>query len=95
MSLKTYPYDTAEFLTEDEHIAAYAEAVIEDGDPELFRAALDNIARAYGFATLAERSGLPRQGLFDALRAPERDRFETLKAVLAQESSNPRREAAE
>ena len=43
---KTIPWDTTEHLKTDEDVAAYLEAVIEDGDPELMVAALGDIARA-------------------------------------------------
>ncbi|WP_090538721.1 addiction module antidote protein [Halopseudomonas formosensis] len=39
-------YDTADYLKTEEDIAAYLEAVMEDGDPALIEAALGDIARA-------------------------------------------------
>ena len=95
MTLRTLPYDTAEFLDGGESIALFAEAVLEDDDPQMFRRALDVIARAYGFAQLAEETGIPRRKLMEALRDPEHDAYVTLRAVLAAESAKNGREAAE
>jgi len=39
-------YDTADYLKTEEDIAAYLEAVMEDGDPVLVAAALADIAHA-------------------------------------------------
>jgi probable addiction module antidote protein len=40
MALETRPWDTSEHLDSPEAIAAYLEAVLEDGDPALFTHAL-------------------------------------------------------
>jgi DNA-binding phage protein len=40
------PYDTADYLKTEGDIAAYLNAVMEDGDPELIAAALGDVARA-------------------------------------------------
>ncbi len=42
--LKTIPWDAAQYLKTDEDIAEYLDAVFEDGDPELIRHALGDIA---------------------------------------------------
>jgi probable addiction module antidote protein len=44
--LRTLPWDPAVHLKTDEDIANYLEAVLEDGDPALIAAALNDIARA-------------------------------------------------
>jgi probable addiction module antidote protein len=41
-------WDAAETLETKEDIAAYLDAVLEDGDPDLLKAALDDVARAKG-----------------------------------------------
>lgn len=95
MTLKTFPYDTAEFLCTDEDIALFAEAVIEDDDPQMFRQALDVIARAHGFARLAEEMKIPRLRLIEALRDPEKDAHAILRAALEATSMGARSQAAE
>ncbi|WP_339917058.1 MULTISPECIES: addiction module antidote protein [Photorhabdus] len=51
-------YDTADYLQTEEDIAAYLEAVIEDGDPSLIAAALSDIVRARNISQLARNVGM-------------------------------------
>lgn len=96
MTLRTLPYDTAEFLDTEEDVALFAEAVLDDGDPEQFRAALDVIVRAYGLVRLAARAGLPGQDVLSALRDhDEPAAADTAKAMLRAVSLGRTREAAE
>jgi probable addiction module antidote protein len=44
--LRTLPWDPAARLKTNEDIANYLEAVLEDGDPVLIAAALNDITRA-------------------------------------------------
>ena len=46
-------YDTTDYLQSEEEIAAYLEAVTEDGDPALIAAALGDIAKARNISQLA------------------------------------------
>jgi probable addiction module antidote protein len=56
MALKTTVWDAADYLTDKESIAAYLDAVLEDGDPELIKAAFGDIARAKGMTEIASDS---------------------------------------
>jgi probable addiction module antidote protein len=67
---KTLPWDVAEHLETEEDMAAYLEAVLEDGDPALVAAALGDIARAKGMTQIAREAGLGRESLYKAL-SPE------------------------
>lgn len=96
MSLPTYPFDSAEFLDDAEAVAAYAEAVLEDGDPQLYPKAVDVIARATGLTLLAERSGMSRAELIEALRTDhEERRQEIVEKILASVLDRTGRDAAE
>jgi len=55
MTIETRPHDTAEYLKTKDDIAGYLEAVLEDGDPDLLKLALGNIART----PIAKDAGLP------------------------------------
>lgn len=44
--LETRPWDVIDHLQNEEDLIAYLNAVLEDGDPALLAAALDDIARA-------------------------------------------------
>jgi probable addiction module antidote protein len=54
----------------EEDMAAYLEAVLEDGDSALVAAALGDIARAKGMTQIARETGLGRESLYKAL-SPE------------------------
>ena len=65
---KTKPYDAADFLTDDETIAAYLTEALESDDPRYIAKALGAIARARGgMAQLARETGLTREALYRAL----------------------------
>ena len=67
---RTRPYDPAEYLENEEDMALYLEAALEDGDPKVVAAALGDIARAHGMAQIARDTGLSRESLYKAL-SPE------------------------
>ncbi len=67
---KTHPWNAATHLKTKENIAAYLEAVLEDGDPSLITAALGDIACAKGMTQIARETGLGRTSLYKAL-SPE------------------------
>ena len=49
MARKTSRWDAADTLETKEDIAAYLDAVLEDGDPDLLKAALGDIAQGQGY----------------------------------------------
>jgi len=79
---KLLDWDIADYLESDERIAGYLEAVLEDGDPELFNAALGDIARAKGISALSLETGLTRPGLYKALSYEGNPSFETVCRVM-------------
>lgn len=82
MARKTIPWNAADTLATREDIAAYLDAVLEDGDPELLKAALGDIARAKGMAEIAEAAGLGRTNLYKALSPDGNPEFATVAKVL-------------
>ena len=50
----------------DKQIAAYLEAALDDGDPQLVTAAIGDIARACGMMQLARETGLAGIAFIDA-----------------------------
>jgi probable addiction module antidote protein len=82
MAMKTTPWDASEHLTSPERIAAYLDAALEDGDPDLIRAALGDIARAKGMAEIADATGLSRTSLYKALSQDGNPEFATVVRVL-------------
>lgn len=61
------PYDAARYLKSEAQMAAYLEAALEDGDPQVVAATLGNIARAKGMTQIARDAGLSRESLYKAL----------------------------
>lgn len=83
--IKARPFDMANYLNDEADVAAYVQAVMEDGDPALLAAALGDIARARGMAQLAKDTGLSRESLYKSLsgeRAPSSDTlFKVMRAL--------------
>jgi len=79
---KTRPWDAAEHLETAEDMAAYLEAVLEEGDPALIAAAMGDIARVKGIAQIARETGLGRERLYKALSPAGNPEFATVLKVL-------------
>ncbi|MGZ8388758.1 MAG: addiction module antidote protein, partial [Rhodoplanes sp.] len=82
MARKTQLWDAADTLETKEDIAAYLDAVLEDGDPDLLKAALGDIARAKGMTEIAQAAGLGRANLYKALSPDGNPEFATVVKVL-------------
>ena len=80
--LKTYPYDSAEYLKTGEDVANYLEAVFEDGDPALVAHALGVVARSKGMAKVAKKAGLGRESLYKALSKDGNPKIQTVISVV-------------
>lgn len=84
-TIKTRPFDMANYLGNEEEIAEYLRQVLEDGDPAELAAALGDIARARGMTQLARDTGLSRESLYKSLsgeRAPSSDTlFKVMRAL--------------
>jgi probable addiction module antidote protein len=76
------PFDAAAYLDNDEVIAEYLSAAAEDPNPEVFVAALGDVAKARGMAQIAKDAGLGRESLYKTLSAGAHPRFETINSVL-------------
>jgi len=80
--LNTPIWDVADHLTSAESIAAYLDAALQDGDPDLIRAALGDVAHAKGMAGIAEATGLSRTILYKALFQDGNPEFATVVPLL-------------
>lgn len=80
--LNLAPFEAADYLDNEEVIAEYLTLALEDPDPEAFLAAVRDIAKARGMATIAEKSGLGRESLYKTLRPGAQPRFETMRRLL-------------
>ncbi len=82
MTLSSELFDVAAYLDSDELVAEYLSAAAEDANPDVFIAALGDVAKARGMAQIARDAGLGRESLYKALSAGAHPRFETINAVL-------------
>jgi probable addiction module antidote protein len=82
MAEKLTKWDLADNIRDREDIAAYLDAALEDGDPQLFKSTLDAIARSKGMAQIAAETGMSRTSLYKALAPDSNPRLDTLKEVL-------------
>ena len=78
---KLVPFDAAKYLTDDEAVAEYMNAVLEADDPDLLLLALGDVARARGMAQVAKDAGLGRESLYKALAPGAKPRFDTVLKV--------------
>ncbi len=76
------PFDASDYLDNEEVIAEYLTAALEDPDPEAFLTAVRDVAKARGVATIAAKSGLGRESLYKTLRPGAKPRFETVVRLL-------------
>jgi probable addiction module antidote protein len=63
-------------------MAAYLEAALEDGDPNLVVAALGDIARSKGMTNIARETGLGRESLYQSLSIDGNPEFVTVLKVV-------------
>jgi probable addiction module antidote protein len=78
---KLVPFDAAKYLTDDEAVAEYVNAVLEAEDPDLLLLALGDVARARGMSQVAKDAGLGRESLYKALAPGAKPRFDTIMKV--------------
>ena len=75
-------FDAADYLDDEETIAEYITAALEEPDPDVFLTAVRDVARARGMAQLAKDSGLGRESLDKALRPGAKPRYDTMLKLL-------------
>jgi probable addiction module antidote protein len=81
--LASVPFRAGDHLRNDLEIAAYLEAMLEEGDARVVPIALRTVADALGgMSVLAERTGLSRETLYRTLSDKGNPRLDTLAAIL-------------
>ncbi|RUV70494.1 putative addiction module antidote protein [Mesorhizobium sp. M5C.F.Cr.IN.023.01.1.1] len=76
-------FDVSDYLDNDEMIAEFLAASLEDGNPDVFIAALGHVAKARGMTEIAKDSGLGRESLYKALKSGSKLRYDTVQRVLS------------
>ena len=91
--METSKFDIADYLDNNEMIAEYLNAVLEEGNEDEIVTAIGHIAKAIGMTKIAQETGMSRPSLYKALSQGSKPQFFTiikvLKAVGAQIHINP------
>jgi probable addiction module antidote protein len=74
--------DAADYLDNDEVIAAHLTAALEDPNPDVFLAAVADVAKARGMTKLAKDAGLGRESLYKALAPGAKPRDDIILKLL-------------
>lgn len=77
------PFDATDYLDDEQSIAEYLTAALEDPNPDVFLTAVRDVARARGMTQLAKDSGLGRESLYKALAPGAKPRYDTVLKLLA------------
>jgi probable addiction module antidote protein len=83
MTATVKTFDAAEFLDNDEVIAAYLQDALEDGDMDVFLLAVADVVKARSMTRVAEESGLGRESLYKMLRPGAKPGFATVGKLLS------------
>ena len=75
-------FDAADYLDDEETVAEYITAALEDPNPDVFLTAVRDVARARGMAQLAKDTGLGRESLYKALSGEGNPSFATILKVI-------------
>ncbi len=75
-------FEASNYLRDDEEMALYLSAMLEDGTPAEIAGALGDIAKARGMAKLAEDTGLSRESLYKGLSGDRVPSADTLLRVI-------------
>ena len=79
---KITPFDAADYLDDEDTIAAYLSAALAENDPDAFLQAIRTVARARGMAQLARDSGLGRESLYKTLAPGAKPRYDTVMKLV-------------
>ncbi|MCH2242215.1 MAG: putative addiction module antidote protein [Aquabacterium sp.] len=74
----TAPFDAADYLDNEQVIAEYINAALEDENPEVLLQAIADVAKARGMTQLAKSTGLGRESLYKALAPGAKPRYDTV-----------------
>ncbi len=81
--LNLAPFDASDYLDNEETIAEYLAAALENPDQDAFLIAVRDVAKARGIANVAARAGLGRESLYKTLQPGAKPRFDTVRRLLA------------
>ncbi len=74
-------FDISRYLDDEEMMADYLAACLEDPNPDVFLAALGDVAKARGIAQLSKETGLRRESLYKTFSPGKKPHFETILKI--------------
>jgi len=80
--LNLAPFDASDYLDNEEVIAEYLTAALENPDPDAFLVAVRDVAKARGISKIAATAGLGRESLYKSLKPGAQPRFDTMRKLL-------------
>ena len=80
--IKIAPFDASDYLDNEEVVAEYLAAALEDPNPNVFLRAVADVAKARGISKVAKDAGLGRESLYKALAPGAKIRYETVRKLL-------------
>jgi probable addiction module antidote protein len=80
--LKIAPFEASDYLDNEEVIAEYLAAALEDPNPDVFLHAVADVAKARGISKVAKDAGLGRESLYKALAPGAKIRYDTVRKLL-------------
>lgn len=75
-------FDVLDYLKDEESIAAYLEAALEENDPRVFLMAIGDIAKARGVNEIAKKTGVNRENFYRSFSGKQSPRFDTVYSAL-------------
>ena len=81
LNLKSF--DASDYLDNDELIAEYLTVALENRDPDIFLAAVRDVAKARGVANIASLAGVGRESLYKTFKPGAQPRFDTVRRLLS------------
>jgi len=81
-TIKTTPFDAADYLETAQDIADFLAEAFQDGDAATIAHAIGTAARAKGMTQIAKDAGMSRESLYKALSADGSPQFSTVLKVL-------------
>ena len=75
-------FDASDYLDNEETIAEYLTAALENPDQDAFLVAVRDVAKARGIANVAAKAGLGRESLYKTLSPGAKPRFDTVRRLL-------------
>ena len=76
------PFNASDYLDNEEVIAEYLAAALEDPNPDVFLHAVADVAKARGISRVAKEAGLGRESLYKALAPGAKIRYDTVRKLM-------------